>query len=166
MASCYPLATDHEQTSNVTFVAHTAMNHSEQITDESNSNETPYLSNTDDDILIDDYYAYFKEKFSRLKLQFPVDFEKNANVLWNIDTATSLYIGYLPPILRLNVLNRSNNVFLVISDLLGSYDNSSSGDHDNKMKSFYEIVGRFNIGSVIKLDDIYYTKDYQRSFIS
>jgi hypothetical protein len=147
-----PSAVDRSPICNFNLVTDTDMNDSEPNVDESNSSKTLYPPNNDEDILIDDHYMHLKEKLHRIKLQFPADLEIS-NVLWSIDTAKPLHIGYLPHLLSLNVLNRSNKTFVIISDL-GSYSgnpNSELSGHNTTIGStFCEILSRFNIGSVIK----------------
>jgi hypothetical protein len=130
--------------------------------DEPESSEIPdrqsHLANNDDD------YIYFKEKFNKMKLQIPVD-SKNANVLWSIDTTNPPHIGNLPYLLIMNMLNKSTKTFTIISHVRGYFGNLNSelSEHDAKMNSYYEILNHFNIGTIIKSDDIYYTKEYQNS---
>jgi hypothetical protein len=70
-----------------------------------------------------------------------------------------LHIGYILRLLILNILNRSDKTFIIISDLHSYFNNLNSElfEHDTKIESPDKILSHSNIGSVIKLDDIYYT---------
>jgi hypothetical protein len=107
---------------------------------------------------------YFKEKFNKIKPQIPPD-SNNINVLWSIDTTSPPHIGYLPYLLIMNALNKTNKTFLIISHVRGYFGDSHSelSEHDTKRKSYYEILCHFDIGTIIKSHDIYYAKDYQKS---
>jgi hypothetical protein len=133
-----PSAVDRSPICYFNLVTDTDMNGSESNVDESNPSRTLYPPNNEDDVLIDDYYMHFKEKFRRIKLQFPANLEIS-NVLWSIDTTSPLHIGYLPHLLSLNILNRSNKTFIIISSI------SELSEYDTKIESFCEILSHFKI---------------------
>jgi hypothetical protein len=168
MATRYPLLADHQQTNDTNPIIKSIINCSEQIADEYDSSKTldhhTHSPSNSDNMQIDDNYMYFKKKFNKIKLQIPTDL-KDAKVLWSIDTTSPPHIGYLAYLLIMNMLNKSNKTFLIISDVHGYFNNLNSelSEHEIKMKSYYAILSHFNIGTIIKTDDIYYTKDYQKS---
>ncbi|CAF3496866.1 unnamed protein product [Rotaria sp. Silwood1] len=119
--------------------------------------------NSDNHINIDD--ISIQEKFTKIHLQISSDLQ-NANILWSIDASVYPHIGYLPYLLIMNLMHKSNKRLTLISDMQ-NYINKLNDDfieQDSKMISCYEIFSNFNIGTIMKFDDIYYTKDYQKSF--
>ena len=162
------MATHSQHSYNNIPIINSTADYSVQIQEESDPNKTldghNYTPSNDDNVEVDDNYMKFKGQFNKIKLQIPLNSE-NTNVLWSIDTTDPPNIDYLPYLLIMNMLNTSTKTFLIISDVRGYFGNLNNelSEHNTKMKSYYEIYSQFNIGTIIKSDDIYYTKDYQKS---
>ena len=120
-----------------------------------------YSSNDDDDhIHINDVHIH--EKFR--KIQFLISNElQNANVLWSVDASFNLHLGYLPYLVTMAMINKSNNRLTLISGI-HNYFNNSFTVYNPKMISYYDTFKKFNIGTIMKFNDIYYRTDYQNSF--
>ena len=125
------------------------------------SKSIDYSSNDDDDhIHINDVHIH--EKFR--KIQFLISNElQNANVLWSVDASFNPHLGYLPYLVTMAMINKSNNSLTLISGI-HSYFNNSFTVYNPKMISYYDTFKKFNIGTIMKFNDIYYRTDYQNSF--
>ncbi|CAF2958320.1 unnamed protein product [Rotaria sp. Silwood2] len=162
------MTTDHHEVSNANSNVSIAgedplhIENKSALTETQDHNDSSWLN--DDCKHIND--INIQEKFNKIYLQISNDVQ-NANILWSIDVTVYPHIGYLPYLLIMNLMHKSNKRLTLISDMQ-SYINQSDEEfteHDSKMISCYKILSNFNIGTIMKFDDIYYTKDYQKSFL-
>lgn len=107
----------------------------------------------------------FEEKLRRVRAQVTQGLQNTA-VLWSIKTNTDSHVGYLPYLLIMKALNSSNKRFTIISDLYGCFSNLNIGstEKDSKIQEFFDAFNCFNIGTVVRFDEIYYTKTYQKMY--
>ncbi|CAF2093197.1 unnamed protein product [Rotaria magnacalcarata] len=105
-----------------------------------------------------------EEKFNEILLQVS-DGLQNINVLWNLNATVHPHIDCLPYLLILNSMDKVNKRLTLIYNVYVYTDESNDepSEHDSKSTSCYEMFSNFNIGTLMKLDDIFYTKDYQEN---
>ncbi|CAF4205931.1 unnamed protein product [Rotaria sp. Silwood2] len=140
------MTTDHHEVSNANSNVSIAgedplhIENKSDLTETQDYNDSSWIN--DDCKHIND--INIQEKFNKIYLQISNDVQ-NANILWSIDVTVYPHIGYLPYLLIMNLMYKSNKRLTLISDMQ-SYINQSDEEfteHDSKMISCYKILMSF-----------------------